>query len=55
MEEGLLVNDLRDRIMNDVDDLEVVVLLTQPSVYPEGLDTDDLFLLSPMDPETSMM
>src|SRR6266850_2095395 len=38
VEERLLVDDLRDRVVDDVDDLEVLVLAAQPGVDPERLD-----------------
>src|SRR5260221_1317914 len=46
VEERLLIDDFRHRVVDDVDDLEILVLAPQPRIDPEGLDADDVFLLA---------
>jgi len=41
--------------VHDVDRLELPVVVPEPRVDPEGLDPDDLLLLDPIDPDTSIM
>src|SRR5262249_14420192 len=47
VEERVLVDDACDRVVDDVDHLEVLVLAAQPRIDPEGLDAHDLLLLAP--------
>src|SRR5207253_3630793 len=42
--EGLAVDLLRRRVVDDVAALDAVVLVAQPRVDPEALDADDLLL-----------